>query len=207
MAGWFTCRGWSLLRCLRISPAHAHRPWLVISWTSEICSVWNLRFLISAHDLKTIMFHWLYFQFLCFLFWGKVCEGVCGSCLESCTIHWKACWLIAAYSDFRSSFAGESNCPAGYAAGQKPLVISFQKGRSTVFTRGKVLSGHDLFVVKLLIMREKVPDIEWKAKHMTHIISLAVISAAQSYRAVTEKVNHLPPAIQRQRQVCLATNS
>lgn len=131
----------------------------------------------------------------------KVCVGVVLKAALYTEKH------IAAYSDFRSSVAGESNCPAGYAAGQKPLVISFQKGRSTVFTRGKVLSGHDLFVVKLLITREKVPDIEWKAKHMTHIISLAVISAAQSYRAVTEKVNHLPPAIQRQRQVCLATNS
>lgn len=42
---------------------------------------------------------------------------------------------------------GEASCPAGYDARAEPLIISFQEGKYTVFTKGKILSGDDLFIV------------------------------------------------------------
>lgn len=87
---------------------------------------------------------------------------------------------------------GESSCPAGYAARAEPLIISFQKGKYTVFTKGKILSGDGLFTVKLLIMRKGPEHITEGQAHYAYYLTGCNISDLKSQGSAQEHESSSP---------------
>lgn len=111
----FTCWGWSLFRCLGISPAHVRRPWLVISWAVEICIVSRTRGSWPQYESSTqSRLSDFCFQFLFVGRWRCVCVCARAGARTHSTIHRKTCLLIEAYPDLRA-LRWESKCPAGHS--------------------------------------------------------------------------------------------